>query len=569
LELREKLLFNLLVIFVTAIVVIVYILPIFTYKENDPETMDPLLAVGYLEEARSQGVPLREFFASSSLFDDVKREDPKQSFDYPRKHFHFEWMSLSTPAINLAYLPFVRLFGVSSDTIAIYSNFYCILTFCIVALLALLAYGKWCSLLSVAFLSSSLVWLIHVKVGGMQWMPSVLLCSILVLFLFLYLKHNSSVWLVLSGASLGLLYLTGWISFPFGALILGLGFVMGTFTRKSRSFLDALLLATSVFFTICVISAIYAIRYKCSLWDIHLAIFDCLIGRFFQGGVPGVTLSILGKISYAFKCMFIDMTQYDHLDKCLEGTSAVSGFFTLSFIVGLFYTFKSRQLSDRCMLLWFFCVFSVLCTVYLYAHRYAIMGLPAAAIIAARGVEQAGRQIYSSKYRQMFWPTVVIMVFLTVQNVSSTYTHYYSDYMFHKAPNYEIDRMRGHVAFSNWLKTNCQQNKTLVVLGDPVMFAHTCFLFNTFSSPYRFIYWNNHFSGSSSPSSVLDWEKGQLNTYDKIVFSFSTKLLGNRDGNSFFNDWRPFIAAHPNIRPVFEYSYDGRSPYFVVFVVSK
>jgi hypothetical protein len=54
-----------------------------------------------------------------------------------------------------------------------------------------------------------------------------------------------------------------------------------------------------------------------------------------------------------------------------------------------------------------------------------------------------------------------------------------------------------------------------------------------------------------------------------MVYLFSTILLGDSQAGTAQNDFRPFLAAHPGIKPVMEYSYAGRRPSIIMFKIER
>ncbi len=550
---------------------------LFVFEDVNMEAMDTPLTVGHLERAREKGVPASTYFHSDPVWNDLKEQNPAGAFAYFGKRFQFEFFAFQWPMLSFLFVPFVKLMGVCTDTVSLYSTFFSAVAWILTGMLALRLFGRWCALLAMLFLISSLSWLIHTKVGYSAHMPSASLMVFLALCSFSYARRaegdsgirRRALPLAGMGCVLGLMYMEGWLVVVFGALITGFTVVLSGPRRVASALADFGCVLGATVAAILLVTAGYAAYYHCSFSEIHNAICDVMFGRFSQGGVPGQEMTLAGKMAYAFRCTFWDMRTPDHLDKCLEGFPAVPSLFSVLFGAGLLYAIKERTPADKALLIWLVSVFSVLGSVFTFTHRYALMALPAMSIVAARGVAGIASDLFRWRGAAARLPLVAGVVLLLGLSLVQTHSEFYVGYMLHKPPDFEMDRARGHAAFARWLRQTGSPHDTLVVLGDPVMFPHSCFLFNTFGRDYRFIYWSNYFGTTSTPEQVRDWEQRQLAQYRRIVCAFSPILLGNSQTGAVNNDWRPFLAAHPGLRPAWTYSYAGRQPSIVVFEIAS
>ena len=548
---------------------------LFVCEDVNMETMDWPLSVAHLELAREKGVPPAVYFQSDPVWNNLKEQDSKGAYAYFHNRFQFEFFSYISPLVNFLYVPFIRLAGVSAATVALYATFFAAVAWIMTGMLALRFFGRWCALLAMLFLISSLSWLIHTKVGYAPHMPSASLMALLALCAYSYACQAADSPgfsrragpLAGMGCLFGLMYLVGWVTVAFGALMACLVIALNGPRRVGSALADLGLVFAAALAAVLLATIGYAAWYHCSFTEIHSAIRDLMFGRFFQGGVPGQEMTLAGKLAYAFRCTFWDMRTADHLDKCLEGFPAIPPIFGVLFGVGLLYSIKERTLADKTLLIWLVSVFGVLGSFFTFTHRYALLVLPAMSIVAARGVAGVTRDVFRWRgdvARLAFVSGVVLLMGLSLMQ---THRLFYVGYMLQKPPDFEVDRARGHAPFAKWLQQTGSPQDTLVVLGDPVMFPHTSFLFNTFGSDYRFVYWPNYFGTASTPEQVREWEQRQLAQYRQIVYAFSPFLLGNPRTGIFSNDWRPFQEAHPGLRPVWTYSYAARPPSILVFEI--
>ena len=186
---------------VAGVFVWLYFVNIFIVEDVSTEAMGDPLTVAYIEEARSKGVPLEEFFATDPLFKWHKRMEPN-AYGFPRDLFIYECFAKTAPLIMVAYLPFIKMLGVSSKTVACYSTFYMMATILMMIFFAFKIYGRWCAVFSVLFLSSSIIWLIHTRIGYGTWMPSTFLIVSVAVCGFYYMKTQKRLPLML-GAGCG------------------------------------------------------------------------------------------------------------------------------------------------------------------------------------------------------------------------------------------------------------------------------------------------------------------------------------------------------------------------------
>jgi hypothetical protein len=226
--------------------------------------------------------------------------------------------------------------------------------------------------------------------------------------------------------------------------------------------------------------------------------------------------------------------------------------------LGLFYAVKTRGVNERLLLVWLLAVFGVQGLAFIFGHRYAMLGLPAMSILAARAVVAVGEDLQQWKGAKAARVYAVAVVVTLAATLVATHRQYYGRYLHHKEPHLEADRLRGHYGFTQWVKQTGTTEDTLVVLGDMTMFPATIFVFDTFERPYRFVYFSNYFHTGAAPETVRQWEAAQLTKYGRVVYVFSTMLMGTSQPDVFQNDWRPFVAAFPDRKPAWTYSYDGR-----------
>ncbi|MCX6899209.1 MAG: hypothetical protein NT105_10950 [Verrucomicrobia bacterium] len=538
-------------------------------EDVNMEAMDMPLTVAHLERAREKGVSAHNYFNADPIWNNLKQENPHGAFAYFGKRFQFEFFAFQAPLLSALYVPFVKLAGVGAKTVALYSTFFAWLAWMLMGLLAWQMFGRWCALLAMLLLISSLGWLIHTKIAYTAWMPSAVMVNALALAGCLYLQRPRHWPLVVMGCLVGGMYMVGWVVHVFGSLMVGLMIVIGGPRHIRKTATDVGVAVVAAAGAIFAVTAAYALYHHSTFAEIHTTIWAALFGRFSQGSVPGHELSLAGKLAYAFRCMFVDMRTMDHMDKCLEGHPAVPLLFSVLFGLGLLYSIKQRSAGDKVLLIWLVSVFGVLGSFLTFTHRYALLALPAMSIVAARGVAGIAGDLWRWQgrlARAAFGVGVAVLLALTL---AQTHRWFYVDYMLNKPPVFEVDRMRGHASLADWLSKTGSSRDTLVVLGDPIMFPHTSFLFDTFGQNYRFMYWSNRFRTDSTPVQVQEWEQKQLTEHRRIVYAFSTVLLGDSQTGTITNDWRPFLAAHTGLRPAWTYSYAGRPPSILVFEVSR
>lgn len=541
---------------------------LYVIEDIQGEAADGPLVVGHLEQARSRGMTVDEFLRDAPVCRKLREQNPQQSSGYAGNHFYFELYAFVWPLINVLYYPFVKLVGVAGRTVTLYSTFFSAVSWIGAGLLGWRMFGRHAGLLAMAMLACSLSWLIHTKVGYAAWMPSVMLMSAMVFCLHGHLRRPHRGWLVGIGVILGLTYLMGWIVVFFAGLLVMVTFATEGLRTVPRTAGDLAVVAVSALAFVVAFTSAYAEHYQCRAWDVHRAIFDVVRDRA-AGGEPVMhRLSIGEKVAYGFKCMFVDMRTSDsHVDKYLEGAPAIPPLFALFFVLGMVYAIKERTLSDRLLLIWTFSVFGIIGSKFIFGHRYALLGMTAMSILAARGILALGQDLArwrGETARWMFYGMAVIGLFVTLQ---VTHRDFYEGYVRHKPPNFEMDRLRGHYQLSKWIRERGPPAETLVVLGDNIMFSYPSFLLNTYNEDYDYVFWPSLFGSRSTPEQVREWEKEKFTRYRRIVFAFSTQLLGDPSKDVYMNDWRPFIAAHPDAKPGFVFSYNGRPPSLIGFEV--
>jgi hypothetical protein len=348
-------------------------------------------------------------------------------------------------------------------------------------------------------------------------------------FLYEYKEVSS---LVGIGAVMSLIYFTGWIVIAF-ALV----FIAVALWRKV-GFIEVGVIIASFLVTTILFTSFYYLYYSIPALDLHKGIYGALFSRFTQGQNPAIEVSLWMKPVLAFKWLFINMECFDHPDKYLEGCPAIPLLFTLLFFWGLLK-------CHRITLGWLIGVFSILLTIYLYANRYAILALPAMAIVAANGV------------RQSKWYVKGFVTIGLVFTLATTYIQY-KDFTIDKPANFEVDRMRGHTKLYGWVKGSFDPTSTLVMLGDPVNLSPAPLMFHTFDNPYKFLIWTNYFDVQSKTEDIerveqLVWNAG----FKRIVYAFSCQSIV---------DWTPFIVANPGLEPSFQFIYPTTGLLMVAFI---
>jgi 4-amino-4-deoxy-L-arabinose transferase-like glycosyltransferase len=541
---------------------------IFAYDDIGCEAIDKPLAVGHVLKAREKGVSLREYMQNDPVWADMKSGDPQGSYAYAGKRFQFEFFASQAPLLGFCYVPFVKLFGVSAAAVTLYSTFFATVTVLLMAWLAWKAFDKWHAIAAVLCVTSSLIWLIHIKAAYAAWMPSACLICGMACCLHLYSTAGRRWALGVAAACLGLLYLTGWLSHVAGFFLLALALLVMRRRTWKTFFTESFFVAAITVVTILVVSAGYAMWARCSFWEIHATMFDDMTNRFSLGGVPMLEkLTFPEKLAYAFRRMFLDSTTADHLDKCLEGSAAIPPLFSFFIVAGAFYAIKNRTAADKLVMLWLVSVFALLGAAMTYTHRYALLGLPAMALLASRGVAGLGSDLRRLNPGAPLGYGLLVGATFGI-TVISTHHSYFENYLLHKQRDFEVDRARGMGVLTRWIKARYNPDDTLVVYGDPIMFARNFPMFYFFDRPFRFKYWSNDFHSGSTTEQVRAWEQAQLARFRRVVFIFSPVLMGDPRSQSFKNDYRPFIAAHGNRQPDFVHAYEGR-PLFFAFEVSR
>jgi len=540
----------------------------FGIEDVDMEVAPLPVAVGCLEQARSEGLPLKTYLARNEWCIDFVRE-VANARSFPGNIISCEYFVYAEPMGIVAYLPFIKLFGVGLRTVEIYGCFWTFACLVLLFLIVRLILGKWYDILAVLFLQSSVIWLIHAKLGNSQWMPTVFLTLGIVLCVYYYWTTNRPLAILSAAAILGILCGELWIGFFLNGCLIGLAILLQWKARRWRIFADYLMVGIVVAVTFFSFISIYASIFHVQISDIYMTIFNSAFRRFNQGGIPAFQPSLWGKLCYAMKCLFVDSTQMDHDNKYLEGAPAVSWIFTVFFFVGLILVLKRRSVTDRWILLWIATCFFAMTFVYLFAHRYSLLLLPAMAIMAAIGVIDP-LCMCMKKYKAGYVLVLaMVLTGLILFTHYQTYSQYYGKYTLHKKVSFENDRIRGHAKVADWIKSNCNSSRTLIVLSDYIMTDWATYRFNTYDRNYRFVYWNNYIKGSASELQIHEWIQSLLKLYEDVCFVFSTQLMGNPLTGECFNDWRPFVRAYPGMKPSFVYSYDNRTLLVVFRIRSK
>jgi len=414
-------------------------------------------------------------------------------------------------------------------------------------------------------MATSLGWLIHVRVGYQQVTPSVALLVGVALCLHSYWRRPSRWMPVLIGCLLGMIYLVGWITIVFGVLLGGTVLVFSRAHEPKRMLLHGVCAGVSAVLVAAVFAWWYAWRYDFPASEIHESVREIMLGRYKEGEPGLLKLSTGGRTAYAVKCLFWDSRTLDgHVDKYLEGHPAVPWVLSGFLVVGILAAIQRGSTADQLLLFWMLAVFGVLSTVFIYGHRYAMLGLPALSILAARGILAAGQTLR----KPVSWLYGIAVGAALLATAWSTHQAYYVRYLQHKEASFE-DRVRGHHRFAEWLARGGAPEETLVVLSDAVMFPSTAFLFNNYGKNYRWLYWSRLFTSESTAEQVRAWENQQPAQFRRIVYAFSSTLLGDPQRGRFINDPRPFLAAHPELKPSWTYCYAGRPPLIWAFEVRR
>lgn len=536
----------------------------------NPESMSAPLTTGWLAKAQQKGIPVTALFDHAARLRNYKDQDPLGAFVEPFEYFRFEHEVYSGAFFLPLYMPFVRVFGVSIETIVAYSTFCAACATLLIAGFAWRTLGGRHAVFTVLSLFSNLAWLIHVKVGSPQPIPSAAMMTMLMLALHEHARTGRRRWLAACGIILGLMYLTGWIVFAYGLCASILSISLLSARRSSQAIRQVGAVAALALAVVFLGGAMYASWCLVEPANLHSDLFMMYVGRFYQGEPGFQQLTWAERMAYAFKCLFVDMQTTDgHVDKYLEGFPAIPLLTSVLFTLGLLYAIKEKTLTDRILLIWLVATFAPLGTIFIYSHRYALLGLPAITILSARGAFSLAHEIRT--WRRGVAGTLLMPLLLAgmVATVFATRESYYVDYTFFKKPNFEMDRMRGHADVNAWLRANTNPRNTLVVLGDPVMFPSVSFLFHTFDFPIPFLFWSNYFGKNSTKERAELWEQTLLRRYQRIVYVFSTTRVVHLQCASGSNDWRAFRKAHPGLNPDWVFSYCERPPSIVLYCVEK
>jgi len=538
----------------------------FGVEDVSAETMAVPLSVGCVQEAHCRGIPYLEFLAKEWRFTDAKREGPTTMVGI----FTYEYVIYADPFGVSLYFPFIRMFGVGRAAVSAFACVWAFACLLVVFILARVMLGRWYDILSVLFLQSSVTWLIHAKIGCSQWFPSVSVIILLIFFVYYYWTARKMFPLIIGAGLVGVLCTEVWIGFFLGGLILVVSILLSWKSRRQLILLDLIMAFLAMVIAYFTFTFLYAAIMNIDVKNIGLTFYNSVVARFSQGGIPAYQPSLLGKLNYALKCLFLDSTQMDHDDKYLEGVPAISLLFAVFFFLGLVMACRRRTTPYLLVVVWLGLFFIVITFVYLFAHRYSLLFLPAMAILASVGVMESFQWLRCSRFKGLSMVVILFFVGCLLFTNFRSYTEYYDHYTLHKKPSFENDRMRGHAVVADWIKARFPAPDTLIVLNDHIMFCWGTYEFNLniWQNPYHFLYWNNYINGSSSVMQVRQWVKDKLAQYRHVIFVFSPQLLGNPQTNTYFNDWRPFIAAYPQLKPSFSYSYDNRL-LILVFEISR
>jgi hypothetical protein len=541
--------------------------PVATY-EVTAEAADQPLSVFMLREAKRLGLSPAQYFATNSVLVNYRAEAPERAFAYVGDRFQFDFFAGAAPLMNTLFTPFVATRGLSADMVAWYSTVFGALAIALAAGLAWRACGPWHGVLTAAFLLLPLSWLIHTKIGYAAWMPCAAGVTLTAWLAWRYFTRPSLGAAAALGALCGVLYLSSWIAVAFAALLAALVVPLARPFRPSRVVLHGVAGIGAAALALGAGLWLYCAWYHLDPARVMAACNDNLLGRFQQGESRFNPMTHGERIAHAFRLMFLDMTAFEHPDKAMEGQPAVPWFFTAAFVAGLLCCIRDRRPADRFALVWLFATYAPLVALITFAHRYALLGLPALAFIAARGVCAVGSEVRradASTWRKVYVPMLAAAGAWTLWNTDQVYRN---DYLLQKRPEFETDRARGHEAWTAWLKAGHDPARTMVVMSDSIMFTPSQFLYHTIERPYRFAYLGKHVPSGSTAERMKAWEDELLRDADQVVYVLSTVMFPGPDGNP-INDPRPFLALHPNLQPAFTYAYAGRNPSILAFVVSR
>lgn len=543
-------------------VAFIYLTNPFSVTDLNPEAMDMPIVVGNFLKARDAGVGFDQHLEADPIMQHLKRINPQQVFDYFGGRFQFELLGHQAPTLGLFYLPFVSIWGVSNEAVALYSLSFFLLSILLIFICLARVMDTFSALSAILFLLGCTGLIIHQKIAYAAWMPSLFLLSIVELSIVWYSRR--SVWWTLLPAAiaLGFLYGIGWLSVVFGSMIMGFWLLLDNGTSLRQKLVHGLFVSMVALITAVVIIAFYASLFGCDLGDVHRSILDVMFGRYGGGSVPGFEPSFGHNLAYAVRCMFIDSVTMDHLDKCLEGVPALSRYLGVSAFVGLIYMIRDRSSSDRFLSAALLGVYALLMTRLTYTHRYALLGWPIIAAIGARGLWGLLRDITAVQKGWMFLFCFMIIA-SSLATMFSAYRNYYVGYVQNKPADFEVDRLRGHSAVVAWLNENVNHESDLVLLGDPFMFPHTSYVFDMFGDEHFFEYWSSVLSGAKTLDDCRAWEKSVFSerAIRKIVYVCSSGWGAG------FNSIGVFLQVHPGMAPSFVYSYANRPPSIAVFEV--
>lgn len=533
-----------------------YLVPPISLDDINMESMALPLAVHSLEIARLKQVPAEEFFNRDPLFENMKQQDPQQAFGYPHQRFGLKHFASSWPVFACFYLPFDKIFGVTNDASTAYATFFTFATLLLITWFAWNLYGPFTGMLTAGFFVSSLLILINTKVAIQQITCSMFLITCLAVALFQYQRSPRAHWICLIALLMGFTFMTAWIDFGFAVLLLALGLTFLGPKKITVLVREFAMIVTLACLTVVGFIYIYHWVYGLDLADIYRAIGDVYLSRLSEGAVPAHPLSLGEKSMWGFRWMFINSAAFDHPDKYLEDTPAISYLFSALFFVGVFFAIIRRTRIDRWLLCWLLAVFGTLASIYMYENRYALMGLPAMAVIASRGAQECYLW-FKKRFRLVGQAFVVMLVLGLLASYVTTYHNYYNRYLLHRRGDLELDRPRGHHDLWKWLSATYSDTDTLVILNDPITFASIIPLYNNFvfHKNYNYIYLNHYIRGDAKPEDVRSLEKQIFSRYSKIVYALTTISLGGPNWN---NDPAAVLRLHSGQNPDFTYVYDGR-----------
>lgn len=548
----------------------------YAIRDLNPEALDVPLAMLHAEQARQDGLPLDDYFRDHSDFQKLKIISP-QCMDY----FGWFWLRFAAyqmpPAAWLIY-GFQKLFGPGQETVTLYSVF-----FAFVALYLTMGLGKRMGggtqgVIAGLLMVCSMSFLVHTKTAYSHMTLSIALITGWMWALYDFGKTFRRRNLLIAGALLGIMYLLGWIVVVFAGMAAGpLIFMARKETSSKRSLVirltikDGLWLGMTATGTAILLAWAYSLYFHASFAAIFEAIHAVMFGRFKQSGgtgSPWIEGSLSEHVYQVVRRTFFNMRDFKnphHIDKQIDGVPAVAWLGGVAFVLGLYKAFRDRQFADKLLVVWVGVVFGFVAFAFQFEHRYILTCLPAISILGAKGILAAYRRA-GAIHRKA---AVGIALFFALGigfSAVTTWNVYYGRWARSDFMNL---RFHGQRQLTDYLKTLGEPREVKVILGDPVMFPHGCFLFNTFGWDYDFDYFTNAIKPDTPLEKIREWESRLFQKHRRVALVFSSEVFFHPYFGRYSNDWRPFLALHPGIQPMRVISYTDGHPSMYVFILDE